>query len=329
MSEATQREKLPQEQENIVSTRRAWIEESVPWGLLALTLAGSCGAWHWAFDLCSHFRWYYFVAATLFGILIWRKRRRAAMAALGVTLLWNGGLLAPYYLPSSQPDIAKDGATVSLISLNVYTGNTDKQAVIDYLRERSADLVVVMEVDERWEQALAELHDHYPHQFIQSRPDNFGIGLLSREPLAQSQFVNAGGTHLPTIVARVEREARAFVLVATHPLPPIGASNTRERNAQLRAVADIVKASSLPCVVAGDFNATPWSSAFRDLTARSGLRDSALGRGVQGSWNAKSPLIRIPIDHVLVPASVRVFRRVVGPNVGSDHFPVEIEFVLP
>ena len=327
MSEATHGEKSSLGKNS--SPHRAWIEKSVPWSLLALTLAGSCGTWHWALDLCSHFRWYYFVAAAVFGVLIWRKRRRAAMAALGVALLWNGGLLAPYYLPSSQPDIAEGGATVSLISLNVYTANTDKRAVIDYLRERSADLVVVMEVDERWEQALAELHDVYPHQFIQSRPDNFGIGLLSREPLAQKQFVNAGNTHLPTIVARVEREGRDFIIVATHPLPPIGASNTLERDAQLRAVADTVKASSLQCVVAGDFNATPWSSAFRYLTTRSGLRDSALGRGIQGSWNAKSPLMRIPIDHVLVPANVKVIRRAVGANVGSDHFPVEVEFVLP
>ena len=311
-----------------VVPRRALIEEAVPWGLLALTLAGSCGAWHWAFDLCSHFRWYYFVAAAVFGVLIWRKRRRAAMTALGVTLLWNGGLIAPYYLPCSQPTAAKGGVKVSLVSLNVFTANKNKRAVIDYLRKQSADLVVVMEVDEDWEQALAELHDLYPHQFIQSRPDNFGIGLLSREPLVESRFVDAGNTHVPTIVARIERKERAFVIVATHPLPPIGASNTRERDAQLRAVADTVKASSLPCVVVGDFNATPWSSAFRDLTVRSGLRDSAHGRGVQGSWNAKSPLIRIPIDHVLVPANVTVIRRAVGPYVGSDHFPVEIEFVL-
>ncbi|MBC8113550.1 MAG: endonuclease/exonuclease/phosphatase family protein, partial [Candidatus Saccharimonas sp.] len=275
-------------QGRVAPPRRAWIEEAVSWGLLVLTLAGSCGAWHWTLDLCSHFRWYYFVAAAVFGVLIWRKRRRAAMASLGVTLFWNGGLLAPYYLPSSQPAAAEGGVKVSLVSLNVYTANKDKRAVIDYLRQRSADLVVVMEVDERWERALAELHDLYPHQFIQSRPDNFGIGLLSRESLAESRSIDAGNTDVPTIVARVEREGRAFVIVATHPLPPVGASNTRERDAQLQAVADTVKASSLPCLVAGDLNATPWSSAFRDLTANSGLRDSALGRGVQGSWNAKS-----------------------------------------
>ncbi len=238
--------------------RRAWIEESMPWGLLAFTLAESCGAQHWTFDLCSHFRWYYFVAAAAFGVLIWRKRRqRVPMVALAVTLLWNGGLLVPYYLPSSLPAEAAKGEKVSLVSLNVYTANKDKRAVIDYLRKRQADLVVVMEVDERWEQALAELNDLYPFQFIQSRPDNFGIGLLSRKPLAESRFVNAGGTHVPTIVARVERAEWAFMIVATHPLPPIGASNTRERDAQLRAVADLIKASSLPCVVVGDLNATP------------------------------------------------------------------------
>ena len=117
----------------------------MPWGLLALTLAGSCGAWHWTLDLCSHFRWYYFVAALVFGVLIWRKGRRAAAVALGVTLLWNGGLLAPYYLPRAQPAAAEGGANVSLVSLNVYTANNEKRAVIDYLRDRSADLVVVME----------------------------------------------------------------------------------------------------------------------------------------------------------------------------------------
>ena len=193
-----------------MALRRAWIEAAVPWALLVFTLAGSCGAWHWALDLCAHFRWYYFVAAAVFGVLIWRKRRRAAMAALGVTLLWNGGLLTPYYLPSSQPTVAEGGAKVSLVSLNVYTANKDKRAVIDYLRQQSADLVVVMEVDERWEQALAELHDLYPHQFIQSRPDNFGIGLLSRWPLTEPQFVEFADTELPNVATKIERDGRTL-----------------------------------------------------------------------------------------------------------------------
>ncbi len=309
-------------------TRRGGIEQAVPWAMLVVTLAGSCGSWHWMLDLCSHFRWYYFIAAALLGAMTWRRSRRGALMALGVTLLWNGGLLAPYYLPCTQTPATEPGLTVSLVSLNVFTANLNKQAVIDYLRERQADLVVVMEVDDRWRLALAELADLYPHQLIQSRSDNFGIGLLSREPLADGRFIDAGSTRVPTIVARIERAGRAFLLLATHPLPPIGAEYTRERNAQLRAVGDAVKQSLLPSVVVGDLNATPWSSAFRDLCTRSGLRDSALGRGVQGSWNAKIGLVRIPIDHVLVPLNATVINRSIGRNCGSDHFPVEVTFVV-
>ncbi|MDB5385381.1 MAG: hypothetical protein JWM11_1027 [Planctomycetaceae bacterium] len=299
------------------------------WSLLALTLAGSCGAWYWAFDLCAHFRWYYFVASLIWAIAIWKRYRSPAMCCLIISLFWNGGLLLPYYVPvkqSSHPDPEK---SLSLISLNVYTANPNKADVVAYLRARQPDLIVVMEVDEPWERALDELKDDYPHRFIQPRHDNFGIGLLSKWPLQGERFVKFSDTDLPNIVATIDHRGSAFQLVATHPLPPIGAGYTRKRNAQLRELADFVKKSPLPSIVAGDFNATPWSSAFREFVSRSQLRDSGMGRGVQGSWNAKSRLIRIPIDHVFVPQNVTVVRRVLGPDIGSDHYPVEATIELP
>jgi endonuclease/exonuclease/phosphatase (EEP) superfamily protein YafD len=301
----------------------------VPWAQLLMTLAGSCGAWFWAFDLCAHFRWYYFVISLTWAIAIWKQARSFTMAGLCVSILWNGGLLLPYYVPARQLAVPADATSISLISLNVYTANPDKAAVLAYLRNRQPDLIVVMEVDQRWEQALDELKDVYPHRLIQSRTDNFGIGLLSKWPLQNERLVKLADTDLPNVVATIEREGRSFFLVATHPLPPLGAGYTRKRDAQLREVAKLASESSVPCVVAGDFNATPWSSAFRDFAKLSGLRDSALGRGIQGSWNAKSRLIRIPIDQVFTSKEVIVTRRVLGPSVGSDHFPVEVTFTLP
>ncbi len=309
---------------------RPWnILDIGPWGLLVVTLAGSCGVWHWLLDLTSHFRMYYFLVASLWLAGICRQKRRASQGCLGLVIAWNGGLLLPYYLPYSQPAVPETATTVSIISLNVYTANEDKAAVVDYLRDRQPDLIVVMEVDDNWAAALQELNDLYAHRILHPRTDNFGIGLFSKWPLTQPRIVEFAGTDLPNVVTTIQRNGKEFLLVATHPLPPIGAANTRERNAQLREVADFVKRSPLPCIVAGDFNTTPWSSAFRDFAARSGLKDSALGRGVQGSWNAKSWLVRIPIDQVFVPSDAIVVRRVVGPNVGSDHFPIEATIALP
>jgi endonuclease/exonuclease/phosphatase (EEP) superfamily protein YafD len=103
---------------------------------------------------------------------------------------------------------------------------------------------------------------------------------------------------------------------------------TDSRNSQLRELGDFVKRSPLPTIVAGDLNSTPWSVAFRDVVSRSGLRDSALGLGVHGTWNAHT-WIRIPIDHALIPPKAVVVRRAVGPDVGSDHFPLEITIAFP
>lgn len=300
-----------------------------PIGLLAATVAGSCGDWYWLLDLASHFRWYYFVIGLIWLVGTIRQKRPVSLWCLSLALAWNGIGLLPYYLPTSQPAMSADATEISLISLNVYTANKNKAAVVEYLRRRQPGLIVVMEIDVDWAYALNELKDIYPHKLTQPRADNFGIGVLSKFPLKEARLVELAGTELPNIVARIDRDGKEFQLIATHPLPPVGAERTRERNAQLREVAELARQSPIPCIVAGDFNATPWSSAFRDFSVRSGLRDSALGRGVQGSWNAKSWLIRIPIDHVFVSASAAVTRRTVGPHVGSDHFPVEATILLP
>ena len=308
--------------------RRKSILDVGPVGVLIATVAGSCGAWHWMLDLFSHFRWYYFVISIVWLILLWRSKHRKSKWCFELALIWNGVLLLPYYVPVDQKEIPASTTTVSLISVNVFTANQNKSAVVDYLRERHPDLVVVIEVDLKWAEALHALKDIYPHIFIQPRFDNFGIGVLSRRPLIEPKIVEFSGTEIPTVVTKVDIDGKLIQLVATHPLPPIGAGNTDERNSQLRDVADFVKQSLLPTILAGDLNATPWSVAFRDVIFRSGLRDSALGRGVHGTWNAKT-MIRIPIDHALIPPEAIVVQRAVGPNVGSDHFPLEITIALP
>jgi len=40
------------------------------------------------------------------------------------------------------------------------------------------------------------------------------------------------------------------------------------------------------------------------------------------------PLLGIPIDHCLVSPEIIVTKRSVGPSVGSDHYPVIIDFSI-
>jgi len=75
-------------------------------------------------------------------------------------------------------------------------------------------------------------------------------------------------------------------------------------------------------------NGTPWSPFFKDFLLSSGLRDSREGFRLQPTWPTWFPPAWIPIDHALVSSSVVVHDRRVGPNVGSDHYPVIIDFSI-
>ena len=154
--------------------RRRWIHDIGPIGLLLATLGASCGAWHWAFDLASHFRWYYFVIGLWWLVGVCRQKRRLSQVCLGLSLVWNGGCCCPITCRSPNIEYPPTATQVSLISLNVYTANKNKAAVVDYLRRRQPDLIVVMEVDVDWAYALGELKDLYPHKLMQPRPDDLG-----------------------------------------------------------------------------------------------------------------------------------------------------------
>lgn len=292
----------------------------------AATLAGFAGRWHWLLDLTSHFRWYWLLGgAVCLAAAAW-QRSRLAIAAAAVAVAVNLWLLLPYWLPA---ELGNDGGeTIDLVSLNLLADLTDTAPAIDYLRHRGADLVVLLEVTHAWAEALVELESLYPHRVVEARADKFGIALLSQWPLDEPRVITpADGP--PAIVATLRREARACRVIAAHPPAPISAAWSAWRDAQLDALGKLVTESAGPTILAGDLNTTPWGHGFGRLLAASGLRDSALGRGVQPSWNAHRPVPRIPIDHVLVSPEIRVLDRRIGPAVGSDHLPVEARLVLP
>lgn len=291
--------------------------------------AGLLSAWHWLFDLTTHFRqyWFYAAAGGLLAALVFR--RRPAAVILLAAVVFNGLDLAGSWLPPPPNRDPAGSESVFLISMNVRRINRDTAAAISYLRARQPDVAAVIEVDGRWARSLEGLSDLFPHRVIVPRPDNFGIAVLSRCPLDDTRVVEFSASGYPSIVATVRHESGDFRLIATHPYPPFDASAWATLNEHLAGVAAEAARGPLPSVVVGDLNATPWSHPFRRLLESGGLVDTALGRGVQATYHAGQPAPRIPIDHVLVPPATRVLRREVGPANGSDHFTVEAEVVLP
>lgn len=302
-----------------------------PWGLLAAagyaacaaTAIGFLGRFWWFADLFSHFRIQYLGALAVAGLLMSLAKRAVAAVTFSVFAAVNLACIAAAYWAPNVAGPASPSLRVMLANVNSELG--DPERVLAAVADIDPDVVALEETDARWMDALSPLRKKYPHVLSAPREDNFGIALFSKRPLESARVAEIGAAGVPTLFASVPLGDSRIELVATHPLPPFGASYSALRNDQLEQLARAIDASK-PTVLVGDLNTTPWNHYLRRFLERSGLRDTA--RFPQVTWPTFFAPLRIPLDHVLASPQVAVTRRTFGPNVGSDHFPVVADVVL-
>lgn len=283
--------------------------------LATVTALGFLGALFWAFDLLSHFRLHWALAALVGGALAaaFRLRRWVGVAAL--CLVANLFALRPVVLADLP---AGDTPAVSVLLANVLRRNDDFAAVARWVQAHSPDLVALVEPDARWLAALSPVMEGHAHRVLVPRGDNFGLALYSRYPLRHARRTETAG--FPAIEAIVELPGGPLPVLVVHPPPPGSAALSAARDAAI----DVIAAWAVErdtALVLGDLNATPWSAAFGPLRA-AGLRSVGAGRGLGGTWPAALGRLGLPIDHILAKGPFTVVDFTVDPPIGSDHRPV-------
>lgn len=292
--------------------------------LLSLpTLLAGGARWWWPLELMTHFRVHYALMLAPLTIALVVGKRYLMSILTGGCLLWNLWLIAPAYIGLPVSD--SEPVVLRLMSANVHTGNRNYERFLRAVRSAAPDVLLVMEIDDRWNQAIEALEADYPHHHRRPRRDNFGIGLFAKLPVQSLDVQFVGTADVPSIHARVEVGDQTVTIFGIHPLPPTSWQYSALRNEQLQAIADLAAATDGLLIVMGDLNVSPWSPYFRDLLSRSRLRDSRRGFGIQPTWPSRYGPGSIPIDHVLVSKELSVINRWVGPHLGSDHRAVIVD----
>ena len=292
-----------------------------------LTLAGFGGGYAWSLDLASHFRVQYLVCLALAALVVGLGRRFWLAAVFAAFAAWNLALILPLYDSPARP-AAPDGEALRAYWLNVNTANRNAAALLASIDRHKPDFILLAEVNDRWTKDLRTLSADYPHKLERPRPDNFGIALYSRHPLQDQRVLDLGAAGVPSLLVRAAPGGRDFYLLGTHTLPPIGPTYARRRNLHLAAIPDLAASLEAPLLLLGDLNATPWSYNFKRLLAASALRNGARGRGLQPTWPAPLWPLRIPIDHSLHSTGIEIRDRLIGEAVGSDHYPVIVDYAV-
>lgn len=304
-----------------------------------VTIAGACAwlftllgfanrwggkRWTWLAELACHFRRQYAWALALCGAWLAAGGRplEAVLAAAGAGI--NAAMFADLHRPVSR---RRSKQTIRLLSANVQVSNRDFDRFRGLVRRADPDLLILMEINEAWLPVLREQVRAYPHsKVLIYRLLGYGIGFLSRIPLEHAVISRIGKVMVPSIVARLKVGSRGLTVIGVHPFSPSTPRTTAMRNRQFQELAKFVAEQPKPLLIAGDFNTTSWSHAFQAFARATGLKDSRRGFGVQATWPAAVPLLRVPIDHCLVSEGVEVHRRAVGPDIRSDHLPILVDF---
>ncbi|MEW6734111.1 MAG: endonuclease/exonuclease/phosphatase family protein [Acidobacteriota bacterium] len=317
---------------NIHKTRlRPWAIFTVVGALPSIaTLIGFGGSWWWAFDLFANFRVQYLLSLTILTLLLVVSKKFRFAIAYGLFALVNLTLILPYYWPFWSSETVKDNSLPVLraISINVHKNNRRFDLVKKFVQEKSPTFLLLEEVNSTWLENLAEVSLSYPYTKHYPRDDNFGVAFYSKIPWTKCEILQLGNAGVPSVMAQFEIDGKQLTLIGTHPLPPVNSEYASMRNNQMEVLARYMQITPGAKLLIGDLNATPWSYGFQKLLDGKILRDSANGSGIQPTWPTDSPLMLIPIDHCLVSADLKVIGRHIGYNVGSDHYPLVIDFAL-
>jgi len=291
------------------------------------SLAGHVDRFWWMFDLASHFRVQYFIVLTVIvlGLIATSAYRFAGIFA--IMAMVNLAVIAPRYT-GIDGDWATPSPGLRAMLLNIHTSNTDYDAVLRAIQNHDPDLVIIEEINQWWIKALKPLADRYPYSIARPRQDNFGIALLSKHPFGDTKILDLGHVGLPSILAQFHINQNNFFLLATHALPPINFNYAKRRNKHLSAIPQVVSNLNAPVLLLGDLNISPWSYHFKQLLRLSGLKDASKGRGIQATWPTNLWPMLIPIDHCLYCDAVKILDKVVAQDVGSDHYPIVVEFAF-
>ena len=292
---------------------------------LLTTLAGPFSYWA---ELLNSFRGQLLVPAVAMVVATAIGRRWYSCLALVIAVLLTAGPVLVAWGPRGQ--VTAGSPTVRAMSWNLLLNNDDSRRVREVVDEVDPDLLLLLEYDEQWHEALAPLRSRYRHHLCQPRQSAYGIALYSRFPLTQKQLVEWGPRPTPAhqLMCDIQVPEHTLHFIGVHLSSPVNARRWEHRDRQLVLATEALGTPREPTLMMGDFNCVPWSTALRNMLAATGLRDSRLGFGFQGSWPRGLGPLKIPIDQALVTPNVQILNRSVGPGAASDHLPIILDLSI-
>lgn len=276
-------------------------------------------------------------------LFIWlNKKWNPAAILLSLGLISSIGIhctrILPYVIgektvPRATLETVTEENVVGIMIANVLISNRKADDFLKIVNETAPDLLLVMEVNQWWVDELQALTQQYPYIMKYPADNAYGMALYSKLPLKNKEIKFLKKPDVPSFHTQVMlTSGKVFKFHGVHPVAPVPSDkypdNVDEEEVALLKVGKMVAEEALPSVVAGDYNDVSWSYTSRLFENNGNLNNVRIGRGLFNSFDARSYIMRWPLDHCFVSNEFSLLELMRLPDFGSDHFPLYVKLAM-
>ena len=305
--------------------------------VLLFSIANLIPTINWLQEVNKNLGSYYFIAHIILlpaYILLSRSLAKKTLILIVLQcfmIFWYGSQILPFYLKVESALLSQEAipkVPLKIFYANVRTQSSQYESVSSLIAESNPDLVLLLELDSRWNAEL-KLSEKYSYSHTILREDNFGMGIFSRFPFSSDGVQDFGADLVPALMVNlVIKENKVLKTILLHCLPPLSENARYINRLLLRRISTKARFEEKPILIAGDFNATPFSPPYKKFMEWTDLSNVMWGKGLYRTWNAENPLIRLTIDHLLHSSNIKVREAAVLEYIGSDHLPYLVDVEL-
>jgi len=240
--------------------------------------------------------------------------------------------------PAQAPPAPNPGRPhFSLLTFNVNFGLQDSPANLRAIVDADADVVLLQETTPALERATRRvLKTLYPYQQYRYCCGAGGLGVLSKHPFEDVDYIDSPIGWFPGWWVRVETPLGPVQMLSVHLRPPVSDSGSWVKGyfttgplRQKELAAYMAKREpGIPTIVAGDFNETRGKALT--LLEEAGLDDAVEAfhpdDAITWRWRTSVGRIELALDHVFHDERLRALSAEIFETGASDHFPVKVLF---
>jgi endonuclease/exonuclease/phosphatase (EEP) superfamily protein YafD len=253
--------------------------------------------------------------------LDWRLIVAAALlAAINVVLVISA------LQGAAQEAAPRSERFLRVATFNLWHHNDRMDDVAKFLADTDADAVVLQEVTKDHGSKLRQdLGARYPYGI-----GEMGLVILSKHPIIAEGRIDRPGyppwASLMLRWARLEVNGTTFELAGVHLARPF---YPKLQGEDIAAVTQFVQGQTVPLIVAGDFNLSPWTEKLARFTEATGLKRYNTFYLTWPMRRGKFPLVPlVAIDNVFASRQFAKIATQGGPRLGSDHRPIIADIAL-